>query len=88
MYVDKWLGGVRAKRAKATHDEHYAVGFDDAWDAATIRVNAHWNFGARNSYTSSFVVVRRAGSWFVDDEYLAGQPSIDIFSEGTASPCH
>jgi hypothetical protein len=59
-----------------------------AHSGSTARVNAHWNFGVRNAYTSTFVVVRRGVSWFVDDEYLAGKPSADIYSEGTTSLCH
>ncbi len=53
----------------------------------TARIDAHWDLGASNSYTSTFVVVRRVGAWYVDDEYLAGQPSADIYHEGATSIC-
>lgn len=51
------------------------------------RVNAHWDFGAHNSYTSTFLVIRRGGTWLVDNEYLIGKPSKDLYHEGMRSFC-
>ncbi len=55
--------------------------------ATTAYIDARWDLGVSNSYTSTFVVVRRGGAWYVDDEYLAGQPSADIYHEGARSVC-
>lgn len=55
--------------------------------ATTAHIDAHWDLGAGNSYTSTFVVVHRGGTWFVDDEYLAGKPSANIYHEGAISIC-
>ena len=59
------------------------------------RVDARWDFGPAGSTpshtyaTDTFVVLRQAGGWLVDDEYCAGRPATSVY-RGIAgqSPCY
>jgi hypothetical protein len=54
-------------------------------DGQTAHVNTTWHIGT-GSYTITFVVVKVADGWQVDDSYCAGQPDTSIFSPPTG-PC-
>jgi hypothetical protein len=59
------------------------------------RVDARWDFGPAGATpshtyaTDTFVVLRQAGGWLVDDEYCAGRPATSVY-RGIAgqSPCY
>jgi hypothetical protein len=56
--------------------------------ASSARINARWDMGAKLSYTTTFVVIRVKGAWLVDNEYLAGRLSANVYNNATPSLCH
>lgn len=54
-------------------------------DGQTARVNTKWEYGA-SSYTITFVVVKGADGWLVDDSYCAGNPQTSIYNS-PVGPC-
>jgi|GEM_PF-3462860 len=54
-------------------------------DGQTARVNTRWEYGA-GSYTITFVVVKEADGWLVDDSYCAGNPQTSIYNS-PVGPC-
>ena len=54
-------------------------------DGQAAHVNTKWEYGA-SSYTITFVVVKGADGWLVDDSYCAGKPETSIYNS-PVGPC-
>lgn len=50
------------------------------------RVDARWEMGP-TSFTDTFMVVRRAAGWLVDDEYCLNRPATSVYTARGDAPC-
>ena len=54
-------------------------------DGSMAHVDTRWDFGA-GYYSITFVVIKEAGAWNIDDSYCTGHPQTSIYQSPTG-PC-